>query len=100
MCFPERIRRLPPFAGAFRARSLDADGCQVLFACYEAGQRIPAHRHDTENVGVVTGGELRLTVAGVERAYRTGEWYQIPAHAPHAARFDQQTAIVEFWFTD
>lgn len=99
MCFPERIRGLPPFAGAFRARSLGADGCRILFACYEAGQRIPAHHHETENIGVVTGGELRLTVEGVERAYRPGEWYQIPARAPHAARFDVPTAIIEFWFT-
>lgn len=96
--FPERITRLPPYVGAFSARRLEAEGCQVLFASYPAEQRIPVHHHDTENVGVVTQGEMLLTLHGVERSFRLGQWYHIPARAPHAARFGAPTSIIEFWF--
>lgn len=97
--FPDRIQRLPPYQGAFSARRLAAEGCEVLFASYPAEQRIPAHHHATENVGVVTAGEMFLTLHGVERTYRVGQWYHIPAEAPHAARFGAPTAIIEFWFS-
>ena len=96
--FPERISRLPPFVGAFSARRLQAEGCQVLFASYPADQRIPVHHHETENVGIVTQGEMLLTLQGVERSFRMGQWYHIPAETPHAARFAVATSIVEFWF--
>ncbi len=96
--FPDRISQLPPFVGAFSARRLEAKECQVLFASYPADQRIPVHHHDTENVGLVTEGEMLLTLHGVERSYRVGQWYHIPAQAPHAARFASATSIIEFWF--
>lgn len=96
--FPERVTRLPAFAGPFGARVLDAEGCRVLFASYPAEQRIPVHHHETENIGIVSQGEMLLTLHGVERAYRPGQWYHIPAGAAHAARFETATSIVEFWF--
>jgi len=96
--FPDRITRLPPFVGPFSARCLEAEGCRVLFASYPPEQRIPAHHHDSENVGVVTQGEMCLTLQGVERCYRVGQWYHIPAGAAHAARFVTTTSVVEFWF--
>lgn len=96
--FPERINRLPPFIGPCNARRLEAVGCQVLFASYPADHRIPAHHHETENVGVVTQGEMCLTLQGVERCYRVGQWYHVPAGAAHAARFAMPSSIIEFWF--
>ncbi|MGH7484398.1 MAG: cupin domain-containing protein [bacterium] len=96
--FPERISRLPPFTGPFSAHMLDAEGCQVLFASYPAEQRIPVHHHETENVGMVSQGEMLLTLGGVERSFRPGQWYHIPAGAAHAARFCTATSIIEFRF--
>lgn len=96
--FPARLRSLPPFEGPFDAFKLVAPDCDVLFASYPAGTMIPSHAHDTENVGIITQGELILTIAGQETRYRTGEWYHIPAQALHAAQFDQETAEIEFWF--
>jgi quercetin dioxygenase-like cupin family protein len=96
--FPERINRLPPFTGPFHARVLEGAGCHVVFVSYPADQRIAAHHHETENVGVVTQGEMCLTLQGVERCYRPGQWYHVPAGAAHAARFSAPTSIVEFWF--
>ena len=96
--FPALLRALPKFAGPFDAFKLDAKDCDVLFASYPAGTSIPPHQHDTENVGVITQGELILTLDGKESRYAPGDWYHVPALAVHAARFDRETSEIEFWF--
>ena len=35
---------------------------------------------------------------GEERRYTPGDWYHVPAQAVHAARFEQETSEIEFWF--
>jgi quercetin dioxygenase-like cupin family protein len=96
--FPELLRSLPKFAGPFDAFKLDANGCDVLFASYPEGTTIAPHHHETENVGVITEGELILTIAGREMRYGPGQWYHVPARAIHAARFERPTSEIEFWF--
>lgn len=96
--YPELIRSLPEFKGRFEARKLEADGCNVLFASYPAGTVIDTHRHDTENVGVITRGELKLTMDGKTETIAAGEWYHVPAEKDHSAEFRQDTAEIEFWF--
>jgi quercetin dioxygenase-like cupin family protein len=96
--FPQRLRELPPFEGPFDAFKLEAKNCDVLFASYPAGTTIKPHHHDTENVGVITQGELILIVDGKETRYRPGDWYHLPARATHAARFEVETSEIEFWF--
>jgi quercetin dioxygenase-like cupin family protein len=97
--FPKLLRDLPKFEGPFDAFRLAAEGCDVLFASYPAGTTIPAHDHDTENVGVITQGELILTVDGVETRYKPGDWYHLDAKRKHAARFEVETSEIEFWFS-
>jgi quercetin dioxygenase-like cupin family protein len=96
--FPARIRSLPPFEGPFDAYRLTAEQCEVLFASYPAGTTIPPHTHETENYGVITEGELLLTVGGTERRYGVGEWYHLDDGEVHSARFDTETSEIEFWF--
>lgn len=96
--FPELISRLPPFDGPFDAFRLRAADCDVLFASYPAGTTIEEHTHPTENVGVITAGELVLIVDGAETRYGPGDWYHLEAGQPHAARFDVDTSEIEFWF--
>jgi quercetin dioxygenase-like cupin family protein len=96
--FPDLISRLARFQGPFDAFRLPADGCDVLFATYPAGTVIEDHSHDTHNIGVITKGELTLTVRGVESRHGPGDWYDIPAGVTHAARFDTDSAEIEFWF--
>lgn len=96
--FPKLLRDLPKFDGPFDAFKLEAKDCDVLFASYPAGTVIPEHSHDTENVGLITQGELFLMVDGVEKSYGPGDWYHVPAHVMHAARFEQETSEIEFWF--
>ena len=98
--FPELLRRLPKFDGAFDAFKLAADNCDVLFASYPAGTRIEPHSHHTENVGIITEGELLLTIYGAERRFGVGDWYHIPRDIEHAAQFNTDTSEIEFWFYD
>ncbi len=98
MTFPSQIERLPAFDGPFDAHRLDATDCAVLFARYPKGTVIDDHVHQTDNVGVVTAGELILVIDGLERRYGPGDWYHVPPHQTHAARFGADTAEIEFWF--
>lgn len=96
--FPELITRLPAFDGPFDAFQLDAENCKVLFASYPAGTTIEPHTHPTTNCGVITQGELLLTVDGEEFRYGPGDWYYLDAEQEHAARFEVDTSGIEFWF--
>ena len=96
--FPSRIKGLPAFSGPFDAHQLNAENCKVLFASYPAETIIDAHTHATENCGVITCGELILTVDGEERRYGPGDWYHLRPDQPHAARFEVSTSEIEFWF--
>lgn len=96
--FPRILRDLPAFDGPFDAFKLTADGCDVLMASYPAGTEIPDHTHDTHNVGVITQGAMFITVAGVETRYGVGDWYELAAETVHAARTEEDTSEIEFWF--
>ncbi len=96
--FPALIRSLPDFDGPFDAFRLEAQNCEVLFASYPAGTEIEPHTHPTENVGVITAGELILIMDGEETRYGPGDWYHVLPEQTHAARFDVDTSEIEFWF--
>ena len=96
--YPEKIKSLPLYDGRFDAYKLEAKGSDVLFASYPAGTSIPAHSHETDNHGVITRGELILTMNGVVSRISTGEWYHVPANIEHSAEFKVATDEVEFWF--
>jgi quercetin dioxygenase-like cupin family protein len=95
--FPPLLRSLPRFPGTLDAFSIRAPGVEVLLVSYPPLTNIAPHCHDTENVGVVTQGELLLMLDGTEQRIGTGEWYHIPARALHAARTEVATATIEFW---
>jgi len=96
--FPDRIRQLSPFEGPFDAFRLAASGCEVLFASYPPGTVIDPHSHESENCGVITEGELLLTLDGVEQRFGPGNWYYLPPGQIHSARFEVATSEIEFWF--
>ena len=96
--FPAEILGLPDFDGPFDAFRLAAEGCDVLFATYPAGTSIAPHRHPTNNVGVITKGELQLSIGGAVTRFGVGDWYHVPAEVEHAAEFSVDSAEIEFWF--
>lgn len=96
--YPDKFKTLALFDGRFDAYKLAAEGADVLFANYPAGMSIPEHQHDTDNYGVITRGELILTMLGKVEHFSAGQWYHVPANTPHAARFEKETDEIEFWF--
>ncbi|VAW59870.1 Cupin 2, conserved barrel [hydrothermal vent metagenome] len=96
--YSDRIKALPLYNGQFDAYKLEAKDCDVLFASYPAGTSIPAHVHDTDNHGVITRGELILSIHGEVTRVSMGEWYHVPANVEHSAEFEVETDEVEFWF--
>jgi len=98
--YPELIRNLPEFEGRFEAFKLEAKNCDVLIANYPAGTQIEPHRHETDNVGVITKGHLLLTMDGSTQLIEAGDWYHVPANKEHGAEFPEDTAEIEFWFRD
>ena len=69
-----------------------------FFASYPAGTVIASHRHDTENVGIITKGSLLLTMDDKKTRFHVDEWYHVPANAEHAAEFEDESSEIEFWF--
>ncbi|ERN42645.1 cupin domain protein [Rubidibacter lacunae KORDI 51-2] len=96
--YPKKIKELPLYDGRFDAYKLEAKDTDVLFASYPAGTSIPPHVHDTDNHGIITKGELILTVDGSEHRIGVGEWYHVPAGIEHSAEFEIETDEIEFWF--
>ncbi len=96
--FPKQIVNLPPFDGPFDAFKLAAKNCDVLFASYPAQTDIAPHRHDTDNIGVITQGQLSLTVNGSTTHYAVGQWYHVAANVEHSAYFAEDTSEIELWF--
>ena len=96
--YPDKIKKLPLYDGRFDAHRLEAKDCDVLFASYPAGTSIPTHTHDTDNHGLITKGELTLTLSGETLRVCVGEWYHVPANVEHSAHFEVETDEVEFWF--
>lgn len=98
--YPKRVKKLPLYDGRFDAYKLTAKGADVLFASYPAGTQIPEHTHDTDNYGVITRGELFLTMDGATTQHGVGDWYHVPAGVSHSAAFHQETDEIEFWFLE
>jgi quercetin dioxygenase-like cupin family protein len=96
--FPAKFKELEPYRGRFEAHKLEGEQVDIYFAGYPAGTVIEEHQHDTDNHGLITAGTLYITVNGKEQKFSAGEWYYIPRNTPHAARFEEDTAEIEFWF--
>ena len=56
-----------------------------------------AHTSDQQRRGD-TKGQLILTIDEHVTSHEAGEWYHVPAGVEHAARFDTDSAEIEFWF--
>ena len=94
--FPEKILSLPTYKGRFDAHKLTSKNVDVYFASYPQGTEIESHRHDTDNHGVVTQGQLILIVDDREKIFNAGDWYHLPPNCAHAAKFQKDTSIIEF----
>lgn len=96
--YPDKFKTLPLYDGRFDAYKLEAKESEVLFASYPGGTEIPEHNHETDNYGVITRGELILTMNGEVARFGVGDRYHVPVGKMHSAEFEQETDEIEFWF--
>lgn len=82
----------------YRARIYHGE--QITFAVLEveAYAKLPVHRHENEQVGLLVSGTLTFTIDGSRRRLGPGEGWVIPANADHDAQAGAEGAIViETW---
>ena len=89
---------LTKYSGRFEAWEHNSENLQLFCAYYPAGTVIVDHTHETNNCGIVIQGEIFITIGGVEKSYKTGEWYEVKAGVVHSARTEELTSEIEFWF--
>lgn len=97
--YPEMIRSLPeidvPLKG-IRGWLLQGQDQQLVFFDLQTIAEIPEHFHG-EQWGVLISGEMELTIKGETQIYYPGEWYYIPANAPHSAKFIKRCFAIDFF---
>jgi quercetin dioxygenase-like cupin family protein len=91
-------QQLTKFSGRFEAWQHQSDNLQLFCAYYPADTVIEPHSHETDNCGVIIQGEIFITIEGIEKSYKTGEWYEVAAGIVHSARTTELTTEIEFWF--
>ncbi len=51
--FPDKILSLPIFKGRFDANKITTENTDIYFASYPKKSEIAAHKHNTDNYGVL-----------------------------------------------
>jgi quercetin dioxygenase-like cupin family protein len=67
----------------FRARFINSANMTFALWDIDAGASLPEHAHPHEQVVHLLEGELSLTVAGINKAMKTGSVAVIPSNARH-----------------
>ena len=97
--FPEIITNLPKadihFKGIQGWISQSATH-QVVFMEIEPIGEVAPHSHGTQ-WGIVVGGEMQLTIGGITKTYRKGDYYFIPEGVIHSAVFHTRTWVIDFF---
>lgn len=59
---------------------------------------VESHKHEMEQIGVVTKGSLVMVIAGEQRILTPGDSYRVPAGATHGARvFEEAAQVIDIW---
>jgi quercetin dioxygenase-like cupin family protein len=86
MNYPAIISKLPKIdivADEVNGYLLQGKDNQLVFFEFNKDTTIPRHSHGAQ-WGIVVDGEIRLTISGVEKTYRKGDSYYVPAGAEHS----------------
>ncbi len=79
-------------------RLIQADHATIALTDLVPRTVIETHKHDVEEIGVVTRGSLVLVIAGEQRILAPGDSYRVPPGASHGARvFEEATGLIAIW---
>lgn len=98
--YPEVITRLPcadiQVEGA-KAWILQSKMTQLVFFEFKRGTKVPEHRHDYPQWGLVIEGKMELVVDGEPWTCKKGTEYLIPAGAKHCVGFLAPTRVMDYF---
>jgi quercetin dioxygenase-like cupin family protein len=84
---PTVVRRAPlPTLQRLVDGDVGACATTILVNQFIAGQRVPDHKHDVEEVIVVTAGQCVVSVADAEGVLATGDAVVVPPGTAHSIR--------------
>jgi quercetin dioxygenase-like cupin family protein len=66
------------------ARPIDGERMTVSMVEIPAGQHVPEHRHDNEQIGFVIRGQITFTIGDEKRTLGPGGSWNIPSNVPHS----------------
>lgn len=79
-------------------RLIPAESATIALTDLAPRTVLETHKHDVEEVGVVTKGSLVLVIAGEQRILAPGDSYRVPPGASHGARvFEEAARMVVVW---
>ena len=70
----------------YSARFLHTERMTFAFWEVEAGNELPMHHHEHEQVSQILEGELEMTIGGITKVHSPGSVLVIPANTPHSGR--------------
>jgi quercetin dioxygenase-like cupin family protein len=70
-------------ANEFRALLASENFDEVVSVSRDANGSLPNHSHPFEAKALITAGELRISVDGVEKTYQTGDQFHLNANIEH-----------------
>ena len=97
--FPEFLRTLPEIdinQKGIRGWILQGGNRQAVFLDIQPIGEVPPHSHCAQ-WGIVVEGTMALTIEGVTKTYRKGDWYFIPEGAVHSARFESRVSAIDIF---
>ena len=84
-------------AGVRRRTLASGAGMMQMLVEFEAGARLPEHRHVHEQVTFVVRGKLRLILHGGSETHElaAGESFYLSPNVPHAAEAPEDAAVLD-----
>ncbi len=98
--YPEVITSLPEAETEIegsRAWILQSEMKQMVFCEFEANLKVPEHRHNYPQWGIVVEGSLELRIDNKLRLCGKGDEYLIPAGASHSVTFLSETRVLDLF---
>jgi quercetin dioxygenase-like cupin family protein len=99
MNYPAIISQLPKIdiaADEVKGYLLQGKDNQLVFFEFNKETIIPPHSHGAQ-WGIEVDGEIRLTISGVEKTYKKGDSYFIPAGAEHSGIISAGFKAIDFF---
>ena len=75
-------------------------GCEVMFTCYEKNSVVGPSINTRHAKHLIISGSVDVTVDGVNKQYKTSEWFEIPGQKEHQIKYLSDCSIIEFWFDE